>query len=92
VVLDNLSAHKGRRVRKLIEERDCELIYLPPYSPDFNPIEEAFAKLNSLLRKAGSRTRETLFEAMGAALDAVTAQDTQGFFEYCGYRVSGQLL
>jgi transposase len=85
VVMDNLSSHKGSRIRELIEGRGCELLYLPPYSPDLNPIEEAFAKLKTLLRRAGARTRETLMEAMGRALDAVTASDARGFFEHRGY-------
>lgn len=92
IVMDNLSSHKGSRIRELIEGRDCELIYLPPYSPDLNPIEEAFAKLKALLRKAGARTREAQLEAMGRALDAVTASDAQGFFEHRGYRPLAQLL
>jgi transposase len=93
VVLDNLGAqHKGERVRELIEERGCELLFLPPYSPDLNPIEEAFSKVKGLLRRTGARTRETLIEAIGRALDAVTAKDTQGFFEHCGYRFSAQSL
>ena len=58
MIMDNLSSHKGSRVRQLIEERGCQLVYLPPYSPDFNPIEEAFAKIKALLRKAGARTCE----------------------------------
>ncbi len=90
VVMDNLSAHKGGRVRELIEGWGCELLYLPPYSPDFNPIEEAFSKLKGLLRKTEARTREGLIEAMGRALDAVSAQDARGFFEHSGYRVMGQ--
>ncbi len=92
VVLDNLGAHKGERARELIEERGCELLFLPPYSPDLNPIEEAFSKVKGLLRRAGARTREALVEAMGRALDAVTAEDTRGFFEHCGYRFSAQPL
>jgi transposase len=92
VVMDNLTSHKGTRVRELVEQRGCELIYLPPYSPDFNPIEEAFAKVKALLRRFEARTREALVEAMGRALDAVTARDARGFFEHCGYRVAGQLL
>ena len=93
VVKDNLSAHKGGRVRELVEEQCCELVYLPPYySPDLNPIEEAFAKLKTLLRRARARTREALIEVMGRALDAVTARDARGFFEHCGYRTSAQLL
>ena len=68
--MDNLSSHKGGRVRELIEERGCTLLYLPAYSPDLNPIEEAFAKIKALVRKAGARTSEALIEAMGRALEA----------------------
>ena len=92
VVMDNLSSHKGSRVRELLEERGCELIYLPPYSPDLNPIEEAFAKLKALVRRAGARTCEALMEAMGRALDALTASDARGFFEHRGYRAKVHLL
>ncbi len=92
VVMDNFTAHKGERVRELIEGRGCELIYLPPYSPDFNPIEEAFAKIKGLLRKAEARSREKLIEAMGWALEALTARDARSFFEHRGYRALGQLL
>jgi transposase len=92
VVMDNLTAHKGERVKELIEQQGCELLYLPPYSPDFNPIEEAFAKIKGLLRKAETRSRETLVEAMGRAISAVRAQDAQGFFEHCGYNVPVQSL
>lgn len=92
VVMDNLGAHKPRRVRELIEERDCELVYLPAYSPDYNPIEEAFSKIKSLLRNASARSREALVEAMGAALSAVTAEDALGFFEHAGYPPAGHLL
>ncbi len=92
VVMDNLSAHKGSRVREIVEGRGCELMYLPPYSPDLNPIEEVFAKLKTLLRKTGARTREALIKAMGRALDAVTAQDARGFFEHRGYRTVAQPL
>jgi transposase len=92
VVMDNLAAHKGERVKELIEDRGCELLYLPPYSPDLNPIEEAFSKIKRILRKAESRTREALVEAMGAAIWAVTAKDARGFFEHCGYRTLVQSL
>jgi transposase len=92
VVMDNLSARKGSRVREQIEERGCELLYLPPYSPDLNPIEEAFAKLKALLRRAGVRSREALIEVMGRSLDAVTASDARGFFEHRGYRAKVHLL
>jgi transposase len=92
VVMDNLTAHKGDRVSELIEERGRELLYLPPYSPDFNPIEKAFAKIKGLLRKAEARTREALVETMGMAISAVTAQDARGFFEHSGYRLQIQSL
>jgi len=92
VVMDNLAAHKGEEVRELIEERGCEVLFLPPYSPDYNPIEEAFSKIKSLLRRAAARTREALIEAMGTAISAVTAGDAWGFFKHCGYRLLGQLL
>jgi transposase len=92
VVMDNLSSHKGSRIRELIEARGCELLYLPPYSPDLNPIEEAFAKLKALLRKAGARTREALLEALGRALEAVSASDARGFFEHRGYYPLAQPL
>ena len=90
VVMDNLSAHKGERVRELLESVGCELLYLPPYSPDFSPIEEAFSKVKTLLRKAAARTRGALVEAMRWALDAVTAQDIRGWFGHCGYRLDAQ--
>jgi transposase len=92
VVMDNLGAHKGERVRKLIEGSGCEVLFLPPYSPDLNPIEEAFSKVKGLLRRAGARTREALIEAMGRALDTVTTKDTRGFFEHCGYSLPAQSL
>ena len=90
VVMDNLSAHKGERVRELIEERGCKLIYLPAYSPDLNPIEEAFSKIKGLVRKAQARTKEALVEAIGWALSAVTPGDARAFFEHCGYRTQVQ--
>jgi transposase len=92
VVMDNLSAHKGGRVKELIEQRGCELIYLPPYSPDLNPIEEAFSKIKGLLRKAEARSREALLEAIGAALSALSSQDARGVFEHCGYRAAVRSL
>jgi len=91
VVMDNLGAHRPKRVRELIEARGCELMYLPSYSPDYNPIEEAFAKIKDLLRKAAARTKEALVEAIGVALSAVSAQDARGFFEHAGYRPTAQL-
>ncbi len=92
VVMDNLGAHKPKRVREMIEDRGCQLLYLPAYSPDYNPIEEAFSEVKELLRKVGARPRETLVEAIGRALSAVSSRDAQGFFEHAGYRPLGQLL
>ena len=92
VVMDNLSAHKGERVRQLIEAKGCELIYLPPYSPDYNPIEQAFSKLKSYLREACARSQDTLMEVIGQALSTISASDTKGFFEHCGYRAVVQSL
>ena len=92
VVMDDLSAHKGGRVRELVEGRGCELLYLPTYSPDLNPIEQAFSKLKGLLRGAEARSRAALIEAMGRALGTVTATDARGFFRHCGYRTAAQLL
>jgi transposase len=92
VVMDNLGAHRPRRVRELIEERGCELIYLPPYSPDLNPIEEALSKIKHILRETSARTKEALIEAIARALAAVSAEDVQGFFVNCGYRAPAQQL
>jgi transposase len=90
VVMDNLAAHKGERVRELIEGRGCSLLFLPPYSPDFSPIEEAFSKVKARLRRAAARTRAALVEAIGQALDAVTAKDARGWFAHCGYPLDAQ--
>ncbi len=88
VVVDNLSAHKGGRVGEIVEEAGCELVYLPSYSPDLNPIEQAFSKVKGVLRRIEARTREALIEAIGRALDALTPRDVQGFFGHCGYRTT----
>ena len=86
VVMDNLAAHKGERVRELVEAKGCEVLFLPPHSPDFSPIEEAFSKLKARLRKEEkARTKEALVEAIGRALDAITAGDARGWFAHCGY-------
>ena len=92
VVMDNLGAHKPKRVGELIEERGCELLYLPAYSPDYNPIEEAFSKIKRFLRKVAARSKEALVEALGAALSAVSPEEVWGYFEHAGYRPAGQLL
>ena len=85
VVMDNLSSHKGPRVRAMIEAAGATLLYLPPYSPDFNPIENAFAKLKALLRKAAERTIEGLWAAIGRLLDAFTSQECANYFAAAGY-------
>src|SRR5260370_39291057 len=85
VILDNVSIHLGSRVKQAIEARGCRLLFLPAYSPDFSPIEEAFSKLKTLLRRAGARTREALQEAIATALDLITATDALGCFTHCGY-------
>lgn len=92
VVMDNLSVHKSKRVEQLIEGAGCKLLFLPPYSPDMNPIEEAFSKVKAALRKAGARTREALVEATGSALDTITPQDIRGFYADCGYWLPVQSL
>ena len=92
VVMDNLSVHKGKRVERLVEGAGCGLLFLPPYSPDMNPIEEAFSKVKGILKKAEVRTREALVEATGRALEAITPQDIRGFYADCGYRTSVQSL
>ena len=85
VVVDNLSAHTGERVRQAISARGCHLLRLPTYSPDLTPIEEAFSKLKAFLRRVGARTHEALEEAIGRGLETITAQDAKGWFTHCGY-------
>jgi transposase len=92
VVMDNLSVHKSKRAERLIEEAGATLLFLPPYSPDFNPIEEAFSKVKGALRKTQARTREALVEATGKALDTITDTDIHGFYADCGYRLAVQSL
>jgi len=86
VVMDNLSSHKVAGVREAIEAVGAELRYLPPYSPDLNPIELAFAKLKKLLRDGAERTNEKLWELCGRILDQFTAQECRNYFQHCGYR------
>ncbi len=85
VVMDNLPAHKPPAIRKAIERAGAELRFLPPYSPDFNPIELAFAKVKALLKKAAARTLPNLWDAIRDAIDAVTQADCQSFFTATGY-------
>ena len=90
VVLDNLSAHKAASIREAIEARGCALLFLPPYSPDFTPIERAFSKLKALLRGLGARTREALEEAVRLAVDAITHDDAAAWFAHAGYTLPAQ--
>jgi transposase len=92
VICDNLSAHKRRTARIGIEATGAQLRFLPPYSPDFNPIELAFSKLKAALRTAGARTRAELDQAITAALPTITRQDAAAWFTHCGYLDTGQLL
>jgi hypothetical protein len=92
VVLDKLGAHRPKRIRELIEARGAELVFLPSYSPDLNPIEEAFSKIKNILRKVGARTHEALLEAMSGALCEVTPWDAAGWFDHCSYEVEVQYL
>jgi transposase len=85
VVLDGLGAHRTEKVRQLIEERGADLVFLPSYSPDMNPIEEAFSKIKQLVCKEGARVRGALVEAIGRALAAVTLEDAAGWFAHAGY-------
>jgi transposase len=85
VVMDNLSSHKGPAVRRIIEAAGAQLLYLPPYSPDFNPIENAFAKLKALLRKAAQRTVETLWSEIGRLVDRFTPEECRNYFAHAGY-------
>jgi transposase len=92
VVLDGLGAHRTRRARELIEDKGAELLFLPSYSPDMNPIEEAFSKIKGIVRKVGARSREALVEAMDRALAAVTPEDAAGWFAHAGYETQDQTL
>ena len=85
VVMDNLSSHKGQIVRELIDAAGAGLLYLPPYSPDFNPIEQAFSKLKAHLRKAAERTIHGLWNAIGRILDLYTPAECASYFTACGY-------
>jgi transposase len=90
VVLDNLSAHKAESIRQAIEARGCSLLFLPPYSPDFTPIEQAFSKLKAILRGLGARTRETLQEAVRLAIEAITPDNALAWFAHAGYALPAQ--
>lgn len=85
VILDNLSSHRRASARELIESAGAQLLFLPPYSPDLNPIEMVFAKIKQLLRSLSSRTREALWQTMQSVLDQVSASDAANCFQHCGY-------
>jgi transposase len=90
VMLDNLSAHKAESIRQAIEARGCTLLFLPPYSPDFTPIEQAFSKLKAILRGLGARTREALEEAVRLAIETITHDDAVAWFAHVGYALPAQ--
>ena len=92
VIMDQLNVHKGATIRALNEGAGCELLLLPAYSPDFNPIEQAFAKIKTHLRAAEARTFAALVTAIGTALDTVTPADARGCYAHCGYPRSAQLI
>jgi len=87
VIMDNLRIHTRKKVRELIEAQGCHLLFLPAYSPDFSPIEEAFSKIKSVLRRIGARTQEALQEALEYACATITISDAFGWFRHCGYPV-----
>ena len=92
MVMNNLQVHKSLRVKDLIEGAGAELLFLPPYSPEFSPIEETFSKVKGILRRIGARTREALLEATSEALDAVSRRDAVGWFRHCGYEIAHHSL
>jgi transposase len=92
VVLDGLGAHRTEKVGELVQARGADLVFLPSYSPDLNPIEEAFGKIKALVRKVGARVREALVEAIGHALATVTPEDAAGWFAHAGYQPQDQPL
>ncbi len=92
VIWDNLSVHKSAVAERLLAERGCRILFLPPYSPDFSSIEQAFSKLKTALRRTGARTREDLDAAITAGLATITAADTPGWFAHCGYPIPAHLL
>ena len=88
VVLDNLGAHKASCLEQVAEERGAQVLWLPPYSPDYSPIENCWSKIKTALRAAKARTREELDKALAKAIELVTKADIQGWFKHCGYSVA----
>jgi transposase len=85
LIIDNLPAHKSVRITEAVEGAGCKLVYLPPYSPDFNPIENMWSKVKASLRKTAARTFDAVVEAVNVALHAITPEDCEGYFDHCGY-------
>ena len=90
VVLDNLNVHKAASIGQALAARGCELLFLPPYSPDFTPIEQAFSKIKAILRGLGARTKEALQEAVRLAIEAITPHDAAAWFAHAGYELPAQ--
>ncbi len=88
IVLDNLNVHKASQVERVAEGRGAQVLWLPPYSPDFSPIEQCWSKIKALLRAAKARTREELEKALAQAVTLVTKADIRGWFKHCGYKVA----
>jgi transposase len=85
LIMDNLPAHKGVRITRAVEDAGCTLVYLPPYSPDLNPIESMWSKVKASLRETAARTFDALVDGIKNALHAITLEDCEGYFEHCGY-------
>ena len=90
VVMDNLSAHKNASVQQLIEAAGCAVLFTPPYSPEFNPIEEAWAKMKDIIRRVETKTRRAFDRAVARAMDRVRQTDISGWFNFAGYRLSSR--
>jgi transposase len=88
LVLDNLNVHTASQVEQVAEERGAQVLWLPPYSPDFSPIEQCWSKIKTALRAAKARTREELEKALAQAIKLITKSDVRGWFKHCGYRVA----
>jgi len=91
VILDNAACHRAKKVRQMVEAAGARLLFLPPYSPDFSPIEFAWRKVKAVLREAGARTAEALLSAIEAAMQTVTAEDAGKFYAHCGYAADAEL-
>ena len=90
VVMDNLSAHRNANVKRWIEEAGASILFTPPYSPEFNPIEEAWAKLKDILRRAQTLTRQAFDDALAAAVDCIRLQDIRAWVQFAGYSINSK--